>query len=272
MNAIQKKAFVTLAFLLPTSLFPWTFSGMISDATSSVSSYFNTKEAESSSKEYAMGLHTPITLTNHSGSIKVTSWNKPALMVEAVKHGSEEERKYTSFAVTIQDDNVTITTETNEKHKPAKIDYTLIIPRTAALTVRAESGNISLYDSHANIDLQTRDGSIKIEQATKSIRAQAHHGHVTIEEQELNREGSIFVEADRDISLIIPENGNAMLNANAPHGKITSDVYVTIDPITTKLDKDAYKRLQHSIKGTMGAGGVPITLESARGSITILGT
>jgi hypothetical protein len=272
MNAITKKTLITLAFLLPSSLFPWSFSGMISDATSSVSSYFNKNETESSSKEYAIGLHTPLKLTNHSGNVKVTTWNKPALMVEAVKHGSEEDLKYTSFAVTVHDDHVTITTETHANHKPATIDYTLIIPRSAALTVRTESGNISLYDSHANIDLQTLDGSIKIEQATKSIRAQAQHGHVTIEQQELHRDGSIFVEADRDISLVIPENANALLNVHAPHGKITSDVYVTIDPITTKLDKDAYKRLQHTIKGTMGAGGAPITLESMHGSITILGT
>ena len=271
MNAITKKTIVTLAFLIPSPVFSWSFSGMVSDATSSVSSYFSSKATEASSKEYAMGIHTPITVTNNRGTIKVTTWNKPALMVEAVKYGSEADLKYTSFAVTIDQDSVTITTETHGKHKPAAIDYTLIIPRSAPLTVRNESGNIALYDTHANIDLQTLDGSIKIEQANKSIRAQAQHGHVTIEQQELHRDGSIFVEADRDISLILPENANALLNASAPHGKITSDIYVTLDPITTKLDKDSYKRLQHTVKGTMGAGGVPITLETERGSITILG-
>lgn len=262
-----------LAFSLPSPLLCWSFSGIISDATQSISSYFSTQNTQSSSKEYVMGLHTPITLNNQNGAIKVTSWNKPALMVEAIKRGSDEEIENTTFSVSVQEDMVTITTETlNDQQKTAAIDYTLIIPRTAPLNIRSNSGNITLYESNANIDLQTLRGSIKIENATKSIRAQAPRGEVTIEQPEFSRDGSIFVEAERNISLVLPENANALVHAHAPQGKIYSEIYVTLDPITTKLDKDAYKLLQHSIRGTMGAGGAPVTLESTRGSITILGS
>lgn len=271
MNVITKKAIITLVFLSPTPLFPWTFSGMISDASSSVASYFK-KEAHVSSKEYAIGAHVPVTLTNHQGTIKVTTWNKPSLMVEATKYGSEEDLKHSSFAVTVKDDLVTIATAHNTTSTAPAIDYTIIIPRTSPLTIRADSGNISVYESNANVDVQTLDGSIKIEQATKSIRAHAPHGEVIIEQQDLHRDGSIFVEAGRNISLIIPENANATLQAKAPSGKINSDIYITLDPITTKLDKDTHKRLLHSIKGSMGAGGIPVTLETTHGSINILGT
>lgn len=267
---------ILLLMLVPTSLCGWSIGEVVSDTTSKVSSWFTKQQTQTSKKEYAIKTTSPITLTNHRGSVKITTWNEPTIMVDATKRGTEEEIAHTKFMVSIGGDaekTVTIATEPRGKEKKlAAIDYALMVPRSAPVTVRTDSGNISVQDHGANLDLQTLDGSIAIEQSAKNVKAKAPHGNITVEQNELKDDASIFLEAERDITLVMPEDANTSINAHTTHGKIISDtIYLTLDPITTKLNKESYKQMQQKVRGTTGAGGVPITLESIRGNITIIG-
>ena len=259
-----------------TNILSWSFSETLNNTTEKVSSWVMGKQARSSSKEYPVSATSPVTLNNYSGTIKISSWNKPILLVEATKKGSEEELNYTKFNVTLNnfdDHPISITTESRSKDKkPAVIDYAIIVPKQAPLTVRTEYGDISLQDHNADVDLQTLNGSIFIEQAGQNIKAKAPHGSVTVEQNELNSNASIFLEAEHEITLVMPKDANATMTANTVQGKVISDtIFITLDPITTKLNKEAYKRMQQHVRGTTGAGGMPVTLETTKGNITIVG-
>lgn len=268
------KKYIILCILTPHHLCGWSFSEAVHNATDTVASWLGTQQTHTSSKEYQIAATSPITVTNSSGTIKVTTWNKPAIMVAATKRGSEEAIKKTTFTVSVKNDaeqSVIITTEPRSKTALAAVDYELIVPRTAPLTIRNEAGAIHVHDHRADLDAQTLNGSIVLEQTTKNVKAKAPNGTITVEQQEIKDDASIFVEAGFDVTLVMPENANTSISAHTPQGKISSEIFITLYPMTTRLNKDAFKRMQQNVRGTTGAGGVPITLESIKGNITIIG-
>ncbi len=268
------KRFFILCTVSVISLHGWSLTDSISDAATNVSSWFSKQQTQTSSKEYAITLTSPINISTN-GSVAVTTWNKPAIMVEATKKGSEEAIKTSKFNVTIKNDDeksVVIGAEQQSRDaQRATIDYVMIVPRTAPLTIRTESGNIRVQEHKADLDAQTLDGTITLEQTTKNVKAKAPRGSITAEQHELKDDASIFLEAERDITLVMPEDANANISAHTTNGKISSEIFITLDPMTTRLNKEAYKRMQQHVRGTTGAGGVPITLESIKGNITIIG-
>ena len=268
---LKKIWFLSLCIITQTQA--WSLNEIAADTSETISSWFTKQQKQTSSKEYPIKKDSSITLINHNGSISITTWNKPILMVEATKRGSEQEINITSFSVTIEDSAVTIAThERTDGKKLAALDYALMIPRTASLTITTESGNITTQENQGDLILQALDGSISIEQSSKTVRAKAPNGSITLEQRTVPAESSIFLEADRDIILVIPENANTRINASTISGKISSDIFITLDQITTQLDKEAYKRMQKQVHGTTGAGGAPITLESTHGDIQIIGS
>lgn len=269
-----KKIICTCLFTI-SSLTAWSLNEIASDASETISGWFSKQEKSTSSKEYAVKENYSLSITNQKGSISITTWNKPLLMVEATKRGTEQEIKNAKFTVTVNDDEetVVITSESRMSNKkPVTIDYALIVPQKASLVIRTESGNIFTQETQGNLDLQTLTGSISIEQSSKTVHAKAPHGSITLEQRTVPADASIFLDAERDITLIMPENANTKIRASTVQGKVNSDIYITLDPITTKLDKDSYKNIQQHIRGTTGAGGAPITLESTRGTIQIIGS
>lgn len=253
------------------SLFPWSFSESISNASSKVTTWFSKQETQSSTKEYDIPDQVPIILTNHAGTITVTTWNKKAMMVEAIKKGTEDQIKTSTFSVHIQDNAITINTSSLvPDQKPAMIDFNLIIPKSSPLTIRLETGSLHFHEGVNMLDVQTNNGSIIIENATKSVIAHAPRGSIIIEQQILSSNGSFLLEAHDNITFILPKQSNINLSAKTISGKIYSNLFITLDQITTKLDKESYKRMQREVIGTIGNGGIPVTLESISGTIQIV--
>lgn len=267
---LTKKIILLLTCICTQTITPRSLYETVSETASSAAGWFSKQESQTSAKEYEIPDKSPISLTNHAGSITVTTWNKRAIMVEAIKKGSEEQINNTTFSVTIKDEGVTITTAAKQKdQREAAIDFNLIVPRSSLLNIRTESGSIHLHEGVNNSDVQTNAGSITIENAAQNVIARAPEGSITLEQRSLPKDGSFLLEAKGDIKVVMPEQSSANLSAKTITGKIFSDLFVTIEPITTRLDKDAYKRMQHEVRGTLGSGGIPMTLETMSGTIHI---
>jgi len=275
MSKIIFQTITCICLITVSHLNSWSLNEIAADTSETISGWFTKEQKKTSSKEYPVKPECAITVTNHTGSISITTWNKPTLMVEATKRGSEQDINHAKFTVTVNDEDATVTINSESRistKKSVAIDYALIVPQKASLIIRTELGNISTQETHGNLDLQTLSGSISIEQSSKTVHAKTPNGSITAEQRTVSADASIFLDAEYDITLIMPENANARISASTIQGKINSDIFITLDPLTTTLNKDAYKRMQQQIWGTTGAGGPPITLESTRGTIQIIGS
>lgn len=219
--------------------------------------------------EYPAHKNENIILKNHTGSITVSTWNQDKIMLEANKHGKEHELPNTTVSVKQAKKTTTIKTTSNTKSNPLPTDYTLIIPQHSCLTITNSNGPLHVKDTYGALNLETLSGSIKLENIQGSVHSQAPKGSITLELASLPQENSIFLEARKALTVKLTPSINANLNAKTSTGTITSDVYITLDPITTKLNKAAWKRMKKTVEGTIGSGGAPITLDSLYGTIHI---
>lgn len=204
---------------------------------------------------------------------------------------------------------IKIETVCAEKNKKASIDYVLVVPQNIRLELVSENGNITVREVNSHIVARTcntgnieidsaqnsiyaqteKTGSIVINQANSNVKAFAQNGNITIH----NAKKGIIAQADRgkldieclqvpttskvslntrsgNITLRLPETTNAELQAHTEKGTLTCAHYVTVKPLTTQLNPDAWSRFKQEVEATLGSGEANITVHTTRGNIKIL--
>lgn len=261
-------------------------------------------------EEYSPKKANMFTLKNKHGNVLVkTDDKKDKIFLKATKkHQDPQMLNKVTFSQKITDQEITIEANYNEQSVDGRIDFELILPQKMALNastiegdifvkdffapLRANStyGNIDIYHAHNSIDVLTcSKGSITLHQPTGRAKAQTNNGTITI----YNAQGSVIANTNYgaiemfakevsststiklttvsgQIMLHLPADVNADLQASTKKGVITCDHYITLKPQTTQLNKNAWKRLQKEVDGTLGSGEAQIKLSSVKSNIKVL--
>ena len=123
-----------------------------------------------------------------------------------------------------------------------------------------------------DIDISLEEGSIEITDSEKTVNAKTGLGDIIVHQKKFDDPYSIFLQSHRgNITLHLPSETKATLQAKTHTGSILSDHLVTLAPLSLKLNKDEWERLKKNIEGTLGGlkGGAPITLEATKGTIRL---
>ena len=148
----------------------------------------------------------------------------------------------------------------------------IIIPETVELrAINTNKGSIEIKNLNAPIHVSTYDGKIKINNSAQSVIAKTTNGSIKVKQKELNKDSSIFLETlNGDVDLFLPKGINASLQGKTSKGVLTSELEITLHPITTKLNKETWERMKREASGTIGNEGAPITIDVNKGDIHIL--
>lgn len=198
------------------------------------------------------------------------------LVINVVKKGLEEELPSTVVTKRIDKQAKTVTIETVEKDADSSIqlDYNISVPEDLKkIVIEGRTCDIHAVGVDTDYDAKTDSGKIAIHQARKNVRAEVSvKGSIEIEHEALSDSASIFVQNMKgDVTISLPKNVNAQLNAKTLKGELTSTIPVTLEPRTTVLTKESWKRMQREALGTLGSGGAPITVDVTNGNIAING-
>ena len=204
-------------------------------------------------------LSQPCTLViDHSlrGLVNVKGWNKPYAAFTIEKEGSPEHLDQTT--VTINKNKLpkeltcTVAHEGNGKHA-AHVNLFVNVPHNTVVKIATKKASVKTKRLNASQQVITHGGSITIKLPThtdnQAVFAQSEKGKITVK---------------------VSKKCNAHLLASTRKGSVTSDVMVTLDPQTTLINKEFWHRMRHEARGCIGAGGIPLTLESTSGDIAIL--
>ncbi len=206
--------------------------------------------------------------------------------------------------------NLKLETECEDEKAKIQVDYELIIPITMKLQLSTDRGSIQVNEVHGpvmattihgNIEInnttntvvaQTEEtGSITINQARGNIRATTNKGDITITDainsviaktekgkittacSTVPQTGRIILSsAAGAITLGLPAEVNATFLGKTERGTLTSNIPITIKPITTTLDSKTWSRFKKEVDGTLGTGKADIRVSSASGNIKIVQT
>lgn len=139
-----------------------------------------------------------------------------------------------------------------------------------SINVRSNSGHITAKHSDDDIKAETLNGSIHIENAARNVFSNAEKGNVTLKKATLDPEDSVFIQAKHNVTYYIGPKFCAHIYAKTVSGIILSNVDVTLEKMTTKLTKETWNLLKRNVKGTIGGGGGPVTIDTTSGNIEFI--
>jgi DUF4097 and DUF4098 domain-containing protein YvlB len=220
-----------------------------------------------------------ISLVNVNGKITITSWDQPRVRLQAEKYVESHDEQAAKKAmqqlrieVKATANGLSIETRQPNNNGPGGflealfgdhvnmgVRYELTVPRSVNLNVENTNGSVHVEDLSGRLNLETTNGRIEVARCSGSVNAGTTNGAIRAELLQVASGASMRLETTNGgITLAIPSNLAANIEAGTTNGSVTTDVPIT----TTRFEK-------HSLRGTMNGGGGLIRLSTTNGGIRI---
>jgi hypothetical protein len=250
-----------------------------------------------------------LSVTTFDGSIEVRGWDRNEVLAEVEKRGPDQATVDKIQVKAVQDGNAI----TIDVPKPSPLSTTgfrrspsatlvVSVPIATAVTARSGDGSITIRRVNGKADLDTDDGSVRVEELKGDVTIRTGDGSVDARHIEggarINtgdgsvraegvlravdietRDGSVDVNArkgsavesewtvttgDGGVRMELPEGLNAELDAACADGRVRIDM---AGGTSAGGENDDHER--RSFRGKLGSGGRPLKVRSGSGSISV---
>ena len=247
-----------------------------SDSTSAVSETGDSGEEvrEEFHQNYPLSLTGRVSLENINGDVQIKVWDRAAVQVDAVKRAYRKDRlAEAQIEVNATEENIRIRTEYPDETQnfrsgqgrydnPATVDYTLTVPRKAALeSIELVNGSCDIDGVEGNVKASSINGRLNARGLMGEARLSTINGPLNANFNQLDESKAISLgSVNGNVTIVIPSNSNASIKAGTVHGGISSDFALKV--------KDG-EYVGHSMDGQIGTGGPKIKLGNVNGGIKV---
>ncbi len=220
-------------------------------------------------KEISCTNQTTLIVENQTGSINIKTWSLPKIVIQAF---IPQEKEFSQNQIITDEQNKTIIVKTlDENLKPSqKVNYQLIIPTEINLKIALKIGSIKIKNVEGTIESKVESGSIEITDAKNDLFLKNNNGTIYASLKTLPTTAHLQIESYGTITLALPPDAQATIEAKAPYGNITSELYLTLLPFTTKLNTQAWSRFKKDVNAQLGMGSSKVELLAKNGTIKII--
>jgi hypothetical protein len=260
-------------------------------------------------KKFTVSGQVQLALSTFDGSIEVRGWDRNEVVVEVEKAGPDQQTVDRIHVKAVQDGNrITIDVpkpsplESAGMRRTPSASLVVSVPLKTSVVARSGDGSISIRRVNGSMDLDTQDGSVRVEEAAGALLARTGDGSVDVRKLEgqadvhtgdgsvgldgvltgvrvETRDGGVEVtarpgsrtESDWDVT-----TGDGSIRVEVPQGfgaevdARTGDGRVRVDSLTDTADARKDERDERdSVAGTLGGGGKALRLRTSSGSITV---
>jgi len=226
---------------------------------------------EESVETYPLSAGGRVSLENINGDVTIEAWDRNEVSVEAVKRGrTQESLEAVEIKVDARPEAIHIETDyqdrdrgwTEKRHGHASVDYTLRVPRGAALDeIELVNGGLSLDGIEGDVTASLVNGNLKARGLTGNLELSAVNGTLEVALARLPADRSVSLESvNGSVELAVPGDADAEFEAETVHGRIRSD-------FGFEVKRGDY--VGSSLRGVLGSGGARVAMETVNGSIEI---
>jgi hypothetical protein len=215
-----------------------------------------------------------LALENDYGDVSITGWDRDEVEVVARAATVETQpqssaRQYRIRKVTpdveIKDTDRGLLVRTPTFEGPGEapaVDYEIKVPKDVVLTgIRISEGDLAIADVYGRIEASVDQGNCSIGNFSGSLKVNVGTGTADVEVLDLREGDEVSVTSRRgDIVLRLEPGAAAAVEANAPHGGVTSDFDLGV------------KLPAPTVKSEIGRGGASIILMASSGRVRIIKT
>jgi len=260
-------------------------------------------------KKFTVSGRVQLALSTFDGSIEVRGWDRDEVVVSVEKVGPDQKTVERIQVKATQDGGaITIDVpkpsplETTGMRRTPSANLVVSVPLNTAVVARSGDGSISIRRANGSMDLDTQDGSVRVEEVTGALMARTGDGNVDVRKLDgqaevhtgdgtvgldgvltgvkvETRDGGVEVTArpgsrtdsdwevttgDGSIRVEVPQGFGAEVDAR------TGDGRVRVDSLTDTADaKKDEREDRDSMTGRLGGGGKALRLRTSSGSITV---
>lgn len=216
-----------------------------------------------------------VSLQNINGAVKVVAWDRAEVKVDAVKRAYTAERlREAQIRVDASAGRVRIETEypdnslrwsdrDGERHEnPASVDYTLTVPRGAAIDeINLVNGSLTLEGLAGSVEASSVNGRVTASGLTGPAQLSVVNGRLEATLDALSDAGRVTLSAvNGPLVVTLPSDANATLQADTVHGGITNDF---------NLPVRVGEYVGRALQGRLGSGATRVRLNNVNGPIQI---
>ncbi len=229
-------------------------------------------ETERFEQTYPLNANGRISVSNVNGSIKIETWDRAEVKLEAVKIANSKEKlseveikidaKQDSFSVEADYGNWKRSNGGWRNNSRLQVEFKLVVPRNAVLDeIETVNGSITISNAANTTKASAVNGEVKATNLRGTARLSTVNGTVEADFDQLQTGSRISLDTvNGTVNLVIPSDANATVKADTVNGSINNDFGLPIRK-GKYVGKDLY--------GKIGSGDVQIKLNSVNGGLSI---
>lgn len=214
-----------------------------------------------------------VSLSNINGNVRVSSWERNEVRVDAVKRAYRAERlSEAEIRVEARADSIRIETKypnyhwegrRPERHEnPASVEYTLTVPRSAMIEgLNLINGDLSIENISGSVKANSINGRVSAKGLTGPVNLSVINGRLEAVLDRLGEGQSVSLSSvNGELSVTLPSDASAHLRASTVHGQIVNDFGLPVR-VGEYVGRD--------LEGRLGAGAARVRLSNVNGTIRL---
>jgi DUF4097 and DUF4098 domain-containing protein YvlB len=197
-----------------------------------------------------------IDIEHQNGMVDVTGWDREEIQVRVL-----EGRRVDSVSVETAGDRMTVRTLPTGVVgiNGPQARYEVSVPRSLKrIEVRTSNGQIQVANANGTVAAETSNGAIRLTGTRTIERLSSSNGAIDAEVRALDTDARVTT-SNGAIRLALAPTLNAVIEARTSNGRVTASGI----PLTTTAAGPA------ELRGTLGAGGPLLSVETSNGAITM---
>jgi hypothetical protein len=202
-----------------------------------------------------------------NGGISVDAWDRNDVRVRAIvrtKARSDERARQLASGVQIQSGGgrVLATGPDTERRENWSVSYRINVPRRTDLDLSANNGGITINGVSGNVRFDTTNGGVRLGGLGGRVNGRTTNGGLTVNlsGDRWDGEGIDVETSNGGVTLSIPDNYNAQLEARTINGGLNIDFPITIQGELSS---------RRGITTTLGSGGPTVRVRTNNGGLRI---
>lgn len=202
-----------------------------------------------------------------NGGISVEAWDRNDIRVRAIVRTnarSDERARQLASGVQIQSGGgrVSATGPDTERRENWSVSYRINVPRRTDLDLNASNGGITISGVSGNLRFDTNNGGVRLADLGGRVNGRTVNGGLTVNlsGDRWDGEGIDVETSNGGVTLSIPDNYNAELEARTVNGGLRVDF-----PITIQGELSG----RRGITTTLGSGGPTVRVRTNNGGLKI---
>lgn len=225
-------------------------------------------------KVFPLSAQGRIELENINGPVHITGWDRAEVKIDAVKSAwNKEPLDEARIEIDASADRISIRTkypnhdhsfnfgDDGERNNPARVEYTISVPRQAMLDeIKLVNGRLDIKDVAGEVRASCVNGRMEVHNLQGRTELNTVNGTLDASVDQMPAHGLKLSSVNGRLHVTLPSDSSAEIEASTVSGSISNDFGLTAI---------RHQYVGHSLHGQLGSGGSLLKLSNVNGTIEI---